>query len=43
MGCAHVGIRLVDTRHETVAVQAAEAYAKETGKIGVCFITANSG
>ncbi|KAL4896130.1 thiamine pyrophosphate enzyme, N-terminal TPP binding domain-containing protein [Aspergillus ambiguus] len=43
MGCENIGIRLVDTRHETVAVQAAEAYTKLTSKIGVCFVTANSG
>jgi thiamine pyrophosphate-dependent acetolactate synthase large subunit-like protein len=43
MGCASVGIRLVDTRHETAAVQAAEGYAKLSGKTGVCFVTANSG
>jgi hypothetical protein len=43
MGCVHAGIRLVDTRHETCAVQAAEAYGKVTGKVGVSFITANSG
>jgi len=38
-----IGIRLIDTRHETVAVQAAEGYAKVSGKVGVCFVTANSG
>ncbi|KAK2783296.1 hypothetical protein FQN53_009284 [Emmonsiellopsis sp. PD_33] len=43
MGCESIGIRLVDTRHETVAVQASEAYAKLKRKIGVCFVTANSG
>ncbi|KAK1138560.1 hypothetical protein N8T08_002386 [Aspergillus melleus] len=43
MGCEFSGIRLIDTRHETVAVQAAEAYATLTSKIGVCFVTANSG
>jgi thiamine pyrophosphate-dependent acetolactate synthase large subunit-like protein len=43
IGCATAGIRLVDTRHETVAVQAAEAYTKLSGKIGACFVTANSG
>ncbi|KAK7534702.1 thiamine pyrophosphate enzyme, N-terminal TPP binding domain-containing protein [Phyllosticta citribraziliensis] len=43
VGCDYVGIRLVDTRHETVAVQAAEGYSKMTGKTGVCFVTANSG
>ncbi|EEH45869.2 uncharacterized protein PADG_02019 [Paracoccidioides brasiliensis Pb18] len=43
MGCEFAGIRLVDTRHETVAVQAAESHAKFTKNIGVCFVTANSG
>ncbi|KAL3480015.1 thiamine pyrophosphate enzyme, N-terminal TPP binding domain-containing protein [Aspergillus californicus] len=43
MGCESSGIRLVDTRHETAAVQAAEAYAKVSSKVGVCFVTANSG
>ena len=43
VGCATAGIHLVDTRHETVAVQAAEAYAKLSGNLGVCFVTANSG
>jgi thiamine pyrophosphate-dependent acetolactate synthase large subunit-like protein len=43
MGASDMGIRLVDTRHETVAVQAAEGYAKVSQKVGVCFVTANSG
>ncbi|KAL2816115.1 thiamine pyrophosphate enzyme, N-terminal TPP binding domain-containing protein [Aspergillus granulosus] len=43
MGCETVGIRLIDTRHETAAVQAAEGYAKVKGGLGVCFVTANSG
>ncbi|KAF2101062.1 acetolactate synthase I/II/III large subunit [Rhizodiscina lignyota] len=43
MGCADVGIDLVDVRHETVAIQAAEGYAKVSGRVGVGFITANSG
>ncbi len=43
MGCDHNGIRLIDNRHETAAVQAAEGYAKVSGKVGVCFVTANSG
>ncbi|KAL4798743.1 thiamine pyrophosphate enzyme, N-terminal TPP binding domain-containing protein [Aspergillus venezuelensis] len=43
MGCEHTGIRLIDTRHETVAVQAAESYAKIKRDIGVAFVTANSG
>lgn len=43
VGAEEAGIRLVDTRHETTAVQAAEGYAKVSGKVGVCFVTANSG
>lgn len=43
MGCVDIGIELIDTRHETVAVQAAEGYAKVSGKTGCCFVTANSG
>lgn len=43
MGCTDVGIELIDTRHETVAVQAAEGYAKVSGNTGCCFVTANSG
>lgn len=43
MGCTDMGIELIDTRHETVAVQAAEGYAKISGKTGCCFVTANSG
>ena len=43
MGAHDVGIRLVDTRHETVAVQAAEGYSKVKNEVGVCFVTANSG
>ena len=43
VGAEEAGIKLYDTRHETVAVQAAEGYAKVSGKVGVCFVTANSG
>ena len=43
VGCDLAGIKLIDTRHETVAVQAAEGYAKLSGKVGLCFVTANSG
>ncbi|KAL4899122.1 hypothetical protein BDW74DRAFT_171697 [Aspergillus multicolor] len=43
MGCESVGIKLVDTRHETAAVQAAEGYAKVSRGLGVAFVTANSG
>jgi thiamine pyrophosphate-dependent acetolactate synthase large subunit-like protein len=43
MGCDDSNIRLVDTRHETAAIQAAEGYSKVSGKVGVSFVTANSG
>lgn len=43
MGCSDIGLRLVNTRHETVAVQAAEGYARIKGGVGVAFVTANSG
>jgi thiamine pyrophosphate-dependent acetolactate synthase large subunit-like protein len=43
MGCEDSKIRLVDTRHETAAIQAAEGYSKVSGKVGVSFVTANSG
>jgi thiamine pyrophosphate-dependent acetolactate synthase large subunit-like protein len=36
-------IRLVDTRHEAVAVDAADGYARVTGRLGVAFATAASG
>ncbi|KAJ6011518.1 hypothetical protein N7451_002930 [Penicillium sp. IBT 35674x] len=42
-GCESIGIRLIDTRHEAVAVQAAEGYCRISTKPGVCFVTANSG
>ncbi len=37
------GINLLDTRHEASAGHAAEGYAKVTGKLGVCAITAGPG
>ena len=43
MGAHESGMKMIDTRHETVAVQAAEGYSRVTNKPGVCFITANSG
>lgn len=43
LAAEEIGIKLVDTRHETVAIQAAEGYAKVSGKVGCCFVTANSG
>ncbi|KAJ6166568.1 hypothetical protein N7470_002015 [Penicillium chermesinum] len=42
MGCTDIGIRLVDTRHETAAVQAAEGYCRVSTKPAVCFVTANT-
>ena len=38
-----LGIRLVDTRHEAAAVNAADGYARSTGRIGVAFATAGAG
>jgi len=43
IGCNLAGIKLIDTRHETTAIQAAEGYAKVSGKVGCAFVTANSG
>lgn len=43
LGCRNAGIRLVDVRHEAVAVNAADGYARATGRIGVAFATAGSG
>src|SRR5215470_12573029 len=43
VACPGEGIRLTDTRHEATAGHAAEAYARATGKIGVCVITAGPG
>jgi acetolactate synthase-1/2/3 large subunit len=42
-GCRRNGVRLIDTRHETTAGHAAEAYARTTGRVGVCAITAGPG
>lgn len=43
VACASQGVRLTDTRHEASAGYAAEAYARATGQIGVCVITAGPG
>ena len=43
VACAGEGIRLTDTRHEATAGYAAEAYARATGGIGVCVVTAGPG
>lgn len=42
-GCLNNDIRLVDFRHESSAGHAAEGYARTTGKLGVCVITAGPG
>ncbi|GKT64705.1 benzaldehyde lyase [Colletotrichum tofieldiae] len=45
IAAVEANIKLIDVRHETVAVQAAEGWAKVKGNNipGLCFITANSG
>lgn len=42
-GCVDHDIALVDVRHEAAAGHAADAYARTTGKLGVCVITAGPG
>ncbi|HEX9069212.1 MAG TPA: acetolactate synthase [Ktedonobacterales bacterium] len=42
-GCVREGIRVVDTRHEQVAVHAAEGWAKVTRGPGVALLTAGPG
>lgn len=42
-GCLRHGIRMTDPRHEAVAANAADAYARITGGIGVCAVTAGPG
>ena len=37
--CHQAGIRLVDTRNEQAASYAADAYARLTGKLGVCAVS----
>lgn len=41
--CMDQGIRLIDTRHEAAAGHAADAYARQTGKVGVAMATAGPG
>jgi acetolactate synthase I/II/III large subunit len=43
VACHDEEIRLTDTRHEATAGHAAEAYARATGQVGVCVITAGPG
>lgn len=42
-GCREEGIKVIDVRHEAVAAQAADAYARVTGKPGVVVTTAGPG
>jgi len=42
-GCVRYGIALVDCRHEAAAVNAADGYARTTGRIGVAAVTAGPG
>jgi len=41
--CMDQGIRLVDMRHEAAAGHAADAYARQRGRVGVCMATAGPG
>lgn len=43
VSCRDHGIRLTDTRHEASAGHAADAYARETGRFGVCVVTSGPG
>jgi acetolactate synthase I/II/III large subunit len=42
-GCLDDGIRVVDVRHEQTAGHAADAYARVSGRPGVCAVTAGPG
>lgn len=42
-GCIRHGIRLTDFRHESSAGHAADAYARTTGRLGVCAVTSGPG
>ncbi|MFI4934363.1 MAG: thiamine pyrophosphate-binding protein [Caulobacterales bacterium] len=42
-GCVEADIDLIDFRHEAAAGHAADAYARTTGELGVCAITAGPG
>lgn len=42
-GCLDAGIRIVDVRHEQVAVHAADAWARVTGRAGCAVVTAGPG
>jgi acetolactate synthase-1/2/3 large subunit len=42
-GCVDEGLDLIDFRHEAAAGHAADAYARTTGRLGVCVVTAGPG
>lgn len=42
-GCVRHGLRLTDFRHEASAGHAADAYARTTGRLGVCVVTSGPG
>ncbi len=42
-GCRRFGIQLVDCRHEAAAVNAADGYARASGRVGVAAVTAGPG
>jgi len=42
-GCVDEGIRIIDVRHEQIAAHAADGYARQTGRLGVCVTTAGPG
>ncbi len=41
--CVRHGLRLTDFRHESSAGHAADAYARTTGRLGVCAVTSGPG
>lgn len=43
VACGKYGIRLTDTRHESTAGHAADAWARQTGRVGVCVTTSGPG
>ncbi|MGV0834620.1 thiamine pyrophosphate-binding protein [Mycolicibacterium thermoresistibile] len=43
VACGKHDIRLTDTRHESSAGHAADAYARLTGRLGVCVVTSGPG
>lgn len=42
-GCLNHGIRVIDVRHEQSAAHAADGWARITGEVGVCAVTAGPG